>query len=110
MKRKMSNLTKYKVRVSGCLLFIIGFIALIIYLCFAIVHNLFAETNKPIVLTEQAQINKYYTEETLKSEMSFLSMWHYVENMSEQEYYDTFYKNDCAEYEYVMKKEREAKK
>lgn len=44
------------------------------------------------VLTDIERINKYYTEETIKSEMSFLSMWHYVENMSEQEYYDTFFK------------------
>lgn len=52
-------------------------------------------------LTEQALINKYYTEESIKNEMSFLSMWHYVENMSEQEYYETFFKDDRKEYEYV---------
>ena len=41
-------------------------------------------------LTETEQINKFYTEETIKNEMYFLAMWEYTENMSEQEYADTF--------------------
>ena len=105
MKRKMSNMTKDKVRVSGCLIFILAFIVLLIYLGFAVVHNLFAE-NIVEELT-QSQINKYYTEQSIKNEIEYLAMWEYTENMSEQEYYDTFFKNDCAEYEYVMKKEKE---
>lgn len=47
---------------------------------------------EPIGLSEIEQINKYRAEELIKSEMHFLAMWNYVENMSEQEYYDTFFK------------------
>lgn len=88
-------------------------IFVIVFAIFALgfaVGKSFAQEIIVTELTEQEQINKFYTEETVKSEMYFLAMWEYTENMSEQEYYDTFFKNDCAEYEYVMKKEREAKK
>ena len=101
MKRKMSNMTKDKIFI----LFVIFIILLFLTLIIIGVKKIFAESHD-IELT-QSQINKYYAEETIKNEMSFLSMWDYVEKMSEQEYYDTFYKNDCAEYEYVMKKEKE---
>lgn len=47
---------------------------------------------EPMVLSEQEQINKYYAEELIKSEIEYAALWEYVENMSEQEYYDTFFK------------------
>lgn len=81
-------------------------IAFAIFACGFWVGKSFADEPKAI-LTEQEQINKFYAEESIKNEMSFLSMWHCVENMSEQEYYETFFKDDCAEYEYVIKKEKE---
>lgn len=43
-------------------------------------------------LTEIESINKYYAEQTIKSEIEYAALWEYVENMSEQEYYDTFFK------------------
>lgn len=43
-------------------------------------------------LTEVESINKYYAEQTIKSEIEYAALWDYVENMSEQEYYDTFFK------------------
>ena len=43
-------------------------------------------------LTEVESINKYYAEQTIKSEFEYAALWEYVENMSEQEYYDTFFK------------------
>ena len=43
-------------------------------------------------LSDVEQINKYYTEQTIKSEIEYAALWEYVENMSEQEYYDTFFK------------------
>lgn len=98
---KMSNRTKD-------IIFFLFWIFVIAFTIFALgfaVGKSFAEPIKS--LTETEQINKFYTEETIKNEMYFLAMWEYTENMSEQEYYDTFYKNDCAEYEYVMKKEKE---
>ena len=52
------------------------------------VRSLFAQEQ----LTEIEQINKYYAEQTIKSEIEYAALWEYVENMSEQEYYDTFFK------------------
>jgi hypothetical protein len=78
----------------------------LIILLFVAIVNLFA-TDQFVELSEQEQINKYYTEQSIKNEIDYIAMWEYTENMSEQEYYDTFFKNDCAEYEYVMKKEKE---
>lgn len=49
------------------------------------VKSLFAEE-----ITKSNEINKYYTEETIKNEMRFLAMWEYTENMTEQEYANTF--------------------
>lgn len=49
------------------------------------VKSLFAEE-----ITKPNEINKYYTEETIKTEMQFMKMWEYTENMSEKEYADTF--------------------
>lgn len=43
-------------------------------------------------LSDVEQINKYYTEQVVKSEIEYVALWEYVENMSEQEYYDTFFK------------------
>ena len=45
-----------------------------------------------IELSEQEQINKYYAEELIKSEMHYFAMWEYVEGLSEQEYADVFFK------------------
>jgi len=101
MKRKMSNMTKDKIFV----LFVIFVILLFLTLIIIGVKKLFAES--PNIELTQSQINKYYTEQTIKNEIEYIAMWEYTENMSEQEYYDTFFKNDCAEYEYVMKKEKE---
>ena len=54
------------------------------------VRSLFAV---PVVeLSEQQQINKYYAEQTIKSEIEYAALWEYVENMSEEEYCNTFFK------------------
>ena len=52
------------------------------------VASLFAE------YTTNQDINKYYTEEQVKLEMKYLAMWNYTENMSEQEYSETFFKGE----------------
>ena len=52
------------------------------------VASLFAE------YTTNQDINKYYTEEQVKLEMKYLEMWNYTENMSEQEYSETFFKGE----------------
>lgn len=43
-------------------------------------------------LTEIESINKYYVEQTIKSEIEYAALWEYVENMSEEEYCNTFFK------------------
>lgn len=43
-------------------------------------------------LSDIEQINKYYTEQTVKSEIEYAALWEYVENMSEEEYRNTFFK------------------
>lgn len=94
-KMKISNRTKDKLAVIGFLGFVFGLMFLIVYLFVAVV-NLFATTeiNYNENLTEQQQINKYYTEERVKAEMYYLSACETIENMSEEEYINTFYKED----------------
>lgn len=43
-------------------------------------------------LSDIEQINKYYAEQTIKSEIEYAALWEYVENMSEEEYCNTFFK------------------
>lgn len=53
------------------------------------VKSLFAEE-----LTEVESMNKYYAEERIKSEMNFLAMKHYMDNISVEEYIETFYSKE----------------
>lgn len=90
MIKKMSNRAK---DITFFLLVIFVIVFAIFALGFAVGKS-FAEPviaeEKP--LTEIEQINKFYAEETIKNEMYFLAMWEYTENMSEQEYAETFFK------------------
>lgn len=78
---KISNKTKAVMLIIG-ILFVV-FWVLVGATCWIV--SLFAEE-----LTEPNQINKYYTEETIKTEMQFLAMWEYTENMLPEEYNKTF--------------------
>lgn len=53
------------------------------------VKSLFAEE-----LTEVETMNRYYAEETIKSEMNYLAMKHYMDNISVEEYVETFFKGE----------------
>lgn len=53
------------------------------------VRSLFAEE-----LTEVETMNRYYAEETIKSEMNYLAMKHYMDNVSVEEYIATFFKGE----------------
>lgn len=53
------------------------------------VKSLFAEE-----LTEVETMNRYYAEETIKSEMNYLAMKHYMDNVSIEEYIETFFKGE----------------
>ena len=52
------------------------------------VASLFAEEIK---LTDVELMNKYYAEENIKSEMNYLAMKHYMDNISIEEYIETFF-------------------
>ena len=51
------------------------------------VRSLFAEETK---LSDIELQNKYYAEERIKTEMRYFAMWEYTENMSTEEYIETF--------------------
>ena len=39
-------------------------------------------------------MNKYYAEETIKTEMRFLAMKEYMDNITEEEFAETFFKGE----------------
>lgn len=55
------------------------------------VRSLFAEEIK---LSDIELQNKYYAEERIKTEMRYFAMWEYTENMSTEEYIETFFKGE----------------
>lgn len=88
MKRRMSNLTKDKLRIIGFIIFVV---AVIWVLTGAVLYvkSLFAQE-----ITEVESMNKFYAEETIKSEMNYLAMKHYMDNISVEEYIETFFKGE----------------
>ena len=82
---KLSNKAKdYIVVIAICVLVIWVLTGAVWY-----VKSLFAEE-----LTEVESMNKYYAEETIKSEMRFLAMKHYMDNISVEEYVETFFSKE----------------
>lgn len=69
---KMSNLTKDKLKILAILI-------LLIWIVSGIFYYLFAD-------------NREYNEEQIKTEIRYLTMWEYTENMSDEEYQETFFK------------------
>lgn len=90
MIKKMSNRAKD-------ITFFLLVIFVIMFAIFALGFAVGKSSAEPVIaeekpLTEIEQINKFYAEETIKNEMYFLAMWEYTENMSEEEYAETFFK------------------
>lgn len=81
---KISNKAKDLILISGFLLVL--FWLLIGATCWVI--SLFAEP----IPTEN--INKAYNEQQIYQEMRYLQMWNYTENMSEEEWKNTFLKGE----------------
>ena len=80
---KISNKTKdYIVVVIICVIVVWVLTGAVWY-----VKSLFAQE-----LTEVETMNRYYAEETIKSEMRFLAMKHYMDNITVEEYVETFFK------------------
>lgn len=72
------------------LLIAIYIVAIFIFGICAVYQQLHAMS--AVSLTDVELQNKYYTEETIKNEMRFNAMWEYTESMTEEEYYNTFFK------------------
>lgn len=80
---KISNKVKDYMVIIGILLVVIWFISGAIFY----VKSLFAEEI-------QENVNKFWAEEQVKTEMRYLAMRDYIENMSEEEFVETFYKDE----------------
>lgn len=92
--KRISNKTKDKIVVIAFVCFLF-FIAVCLSFLFVFAINSITKVNAQeikIELTEQQQINKYYTEERIKSEMYYLSACETIENMTEEEYAETFFR------------------
>ena len=80
---KLTNKTKdYIVVIAICVAVIWLLSGAVIW-----VRSLFAEETK---LSDIELQNKYYAEERIKTEMRYFAMWEYTENMSTEEYIETF--------------------
>ena len=91
--KRISNKTKDKIVVIAFVCFLF-FIAVCVSLLFAFAINSITKANAEEITTElngKEQMNKYYTEERIKAEMYYLSAWETVENMTEEEFENTFY-------------------
>lgn len=56
------------------------------------VKGLFAQNN--LYLTDVEKMNKFYAEETIKTEMKFLAMREYMNNITVEEYVETFFSKE----------------
>lgn len=82
----MSNLTKDKLKIIGILL-------VIVWVMFGAIYYIFAQPTEQ-QLTDIELMNKYYAEQNIQTEMKFLAMWEYTENMTPEEYIETFFKGE----------------
>ena len=91
----MKNRTKDKLAILGFLGFVFLVMFLIVYFFIAVVE-LFAtnEIRYEENLTEIQQYNKFMTEETIKNEMYLLACWKTIDEMSDEEYFETFFKGE----------------
>lgn len=86
MHRRMSNLTKDKLKIIGILL-------VIVWVMFGAIYYIFAQPTEQ-QLTDIELMNKYYVEQNIQTEMRYLAMWEYTENMTPEEYIETFFKGE----------------
>lgn len=86
MHRRMSNLTKDKLKIIGILL-------VIVWVMFGAIYYIFTQPTEQ-QLTDIEPMNKYYAEQNIQTEMRFLSMWEYTENMTPEEYIKTFFSKE----------------
>lgn len=53
------------------------------------VSSLFAQDN--VYLSDVEKMNKYYAEQTIQNEMNYLAMKEYMDNITVEEYIETFF-------------------
>lgn len=87
MHRRMSNLTKDKLKIIGILL-------VIVWVMFGAIYYIFAQPTEQ-QLTDIELMNKYYVEQNIQTEMRYLAMWEYTENMTPEEYIKTFFSKEA---------------
>lgn len=73
----------------GVLLFMFA-VAIALSLLFIV----FVESIKAEEPNKEINMNKFYAEERIKTEIYYLSAWDTIENMSEEEYAETFFKGE----------------
>lgn len=93
--KKMRNITKDKIKILLFLLFCFC-ITMAVSVLFIVglkrIVHIYDNNKTPTTnqATNQA-MNKFYNEERVKAEMYYLSAWETVENMSQEEFENTFY-------------------
>lgn len=92
--KKMSNKTKD-------ILFFLIVIFVIVFTIFACGFWVGRSYAAEPILSEVEQYNKFCSEEQIKTEMRWLALKEYVATMSEEEYCETFFKDDGKEYEHA---------
>ncbi len=85
---KLSNKAKDYIVLTVICILVIWFLSGAVWY----VKSLFAEEN--VYLSDAEKMNKYYAEERIKTEMRYFAMWEYTENMSTEEYIETFFKGE----------------
>lgn len=86
----MTNKTKDILFILSVFITIATVILIIFSFGFAVGKSYAQPTIQQAELSDLAQANKYYTEQTIINEMNFQKMWEYTENMTEEEYSNTF--------------------
>lgn len=82
---KISNKTKDYLVLLSIMIIVLCVLTVALYF----VKNLLAEDS--VYLSDIEKMNKHYAEERIKTEMNFLAMKHYMDNISIEEYVKTFY-------------------
>ena len=82
---KVSNKTKDKLLILS---FMISVLFMFVFLVFAI-FSLITKAE-----AREINFNKYMTEERIKAEMYHNSVCELIDNMSDEEYYETFFKEE----------------
>ena len=92
--KKMRNITKDKIKILLFLLFCFC-VTMAISVLFIVglkrIVHIYDSNKTPTNHSSNQAMNKFYNEERVKAEMYYLSACDCIENMSEEEYNETFF-------------------